>query len=876
MTNLFFNEGRRRLISLPTFFLLIILAFVGMVDARSYNPKIDRAAKNFSPPASGIETPVVLYTAHNRGNMQLAIANNGTFGTLGGATPDPFTGEIIPSCIFPKGSDIVYLWVAAIWIGAVVGRDTLVTVGNEDWYVTEEFNPDVRPFGDFKYLSIDRNSEFYDPDAYSEQDIICEYTDTIDDVNQVQKDPYDNRPHRPLNIKVTQRSMAWSYSYADDFILFDYQIENIGERPLEDVYMGIYVDGDVWHTTRNGPEGWNDDIVGFYPTHPAPEGCGFVDTINVAFTADNDGDPVGTQWDYRSATGTVGIRVVRTPAEELKYSYNWWIMNYSNATRDFGPRMVGTPEDPYRKMGARKGTPTGDENKYYVLRHEEFDYDLMHTALDHQNQGFEPPPEEAEDYAHGFDTRYLLSFGPFNIYPGNKLPISFAWVGGTNLHTGPTNFDNKFDAQNPQIFYNTLNFDSLAATSRWASWVYDNPGVDTDSDGYRGELRVCNYDSALVSADTFWDGDIIINIIEHYQPTLADTFWYVGDGVPDFKAAGPPPAPKMRIIPETGRLTIRWNGYYSETTRDIFSQVVDFEGYRVYVGRDDRRTSLSLLVSYDQEDFNRYIYKQVGNQSQWVLEEIPFTLDSLRTLFDDPEFDPMAYAPAHPFEWADELYIFAPQDLNAANLTDTTLIHKAYQDAADPGTNPTLWGEDDITYEHGEALPKYYEYEYHIGHLLPTVEYYVSVTTFDFGSPIAGLEALETDPTNNQISEYPLISADTVMAQSLDAYVYPNPYRIDDDYMESGYENRDRTLAEDRARLIHFTNLPNICTIKIYSLDGDLVREIEHYYPESGPGSMHETWDMITRNTQAAVSGLYYYVIESSNRTQLGKLVIIK
>ena len=71
-------------------------------------------------------------------------------------------------------------------------------------------------------------------------------------------------------------------------------------------------------------------------------------------------------------------------------------------------------------------------------------------------------------------------------------------------------------------------------------------------------------------------------------------------------------------------------------------------------------------------------------------------------------------------------------------------------------------------------------------------------------------------------------------------------------------------------------NLPRICTISIYSLDGDRVDRFEHNFPEGGPQAMHDEWDMITRNTQIPVSGLYYWVVESSTRTQIGKLVIIK
>jgi len=163
MTKWLNAKGRQKIVFLTVFSLLATSVDIASRDA---DPKIDlnsRRRRSLSQ-----TKPIVEYTAHNRGNIQLAIANNGTFGTLGGSIPDPFTGEAIPSCIYPKNSDIVFLWVAALWIGAVVGRDTLVSCANEDWYRTTEFWPDIKPFGDFQYKSMDESSAFFAEDAFSE------------------------------------------------------------------------------------------------------------------------------------------------------------------------------------------------------------------------------------------------------------------------------------------------------------------------------------------------------------------------------------------------------------------------------------------------------------------------------------------------------------------------------------------------------------------------------------------------------------------------------------------------------------------------------------------------------------------------------------
>jgi hypothetical protein len=83
-------------------------------------------------------------------------------------------------------------------------------------------------------------------------------------------------------------------------------------------------------------------------------------------------------------------------------------------------------------------------------------------------------------------------------------------------------------------------------------------------------------------------------------------------------------------------------------------------------------------------------------------------------------------------------------------------------------------------------------------------------------------------------------------------------------------------MWSERSRRIHFVNLPERATIKIFSLDGDLVREIHHPDPYLSDTPWHCAWDLITRNTQAAVSGIYLWSVESEWGTQIGKLVIIK
>ncbi len=824
------------------------------------------------------DEPNVEIAVHNIGEVWLTVSNVGQFG-LGylGDQVDPITGMEAPSCEFPGGSNINYLYVGGFWIGAIVGRDTLVSIGVDDYYSVLEFWPDSR--GAIERRSIQPSNRFFSEQAKSEQDIIAVYSDILTSPQYVQTDPTDGRPHIPLNIEVVQESYAWSYEYAQDFILFNYSIKNIGNKDLKSVYMAVYVDGDVHHSSKVGSEGYGEDLCGFRQTFPSIENaCEFLDTINIAYITDNDGDPDETgKFSAMSATGVAGVRVVRTPSDSLNYSFNWWATNY-NPNQDFGPRRAGTIDDPFRNMNGILGTPNGDANKYYVMRHKEFDYDQLFTGKDHSAVGWLPKPDNAEDIADGFDARYLLSFGPFDISPGEVLPVSFAWVLGEDLHQNPADFVRYYDFNEPERYYNTWDFSDLAKNSLWASWVYDNPGYDSDGDGYKGDFRVCAYESTQV-CDT-----ISPDSVECYRVyTKADTTYYRGDGTPDFRGAQPPTPPDLRIYPrltkfDGGELVVRWNGLRSEMEKDIFSKMHDFEGYRILQSYTNNKSDFTVLASFDKKDYNRWVWSHY--KEKWVLPDPPLTLDSLRNIYG-MDFDPMFYDFDHPLRIQnnadqDSVFYFSEQDWNAGDLFDTRGIHKRFPDEPFPSTLVTdsaeIYYPEELT---EDGYLKYFEYEYVLRDLLPSRLYYVSVTAFDYGSPGHGLKALETNPTINSVSAYPQNSVALVEEKRLDVIVYPNPYRVDHQYRDFGFEGLGSDKPDDRVRAIHFTNLPHKCTIRIYSIDGDLIREIYHDCPAENPTCMHEQWDLITRNTQAVVSGIYYYVVESGLGNQTGKIVLI-
>ena len=108
----------------------------------------------------------------------------------------------------------------------------------------------------------------------------------------------------------------------------------------------------------------------------------------------------------------------------------------------------------------------------------------------------------------------------------------------------------------------------------------------------------------------------------------------------------------------------------------------------------------------------------------------------------------------------------------------------------------------------------------------------------------------------------------TAQSDQLDrkVIVTPNPYRDDGAH---AYENKGQ---------IRFLNIPRKCQIRIYTVAGDLIAEVNH--DDQGRGET--TWSQTTiDNVGSASAGVYFYVVESlvdgtSGRTQRGIFVISK
>ncbi len=782
---------------------------------------------------------------------------------------------------YPRGTPARYFSFGSPIIGGVIGSDTIAYIGLTNLEGFPELVPDESPFGDIVYrTTVDTKNPYFN-EAISQQDFIVHLTDTL---RTQTRDPVTLRFNKRLGMNVTYRSYAWSYRYAEDFIIIDMTVTNTTQKMWQGVYVGWF--GDIFAGVPNVSDGSYDDMVGFRETYSSPLTCNFLDTVNIMWAADNNGGPINGSFAQNSyyipnvgwsisPTGVAGIKFLTQFQSQQRLQFNWFGSKFTPPQFElFNPQERSSFRD-FKADNPFPGWPVGNRNGYHAMSNGEIDFDQAYTAYIDRNN-----PTWTYQYGHAIDSvamgahsSEMLTYGPFTVEPGASIDFAFAIVMGENFHHDPHNFENNMP-HNPRTYLDNLDFSDLVKNATWAQWIYDNPGVDTDGDGYFGESRICVTDSSFV------DGAWI--------PVASDTQWYRGDGIPDWKAASPPPAPYVWVTPTLNGLNVRFNGERTETEKDIFTQIPDFEGYRVYWGRDERRTSLATIATYDKENYDKWVFISSVDDSGFItgryeIRDVPQTVEQLRCLYgsgidpcDDSTFDPLDYPNYQPLQWGDSTFYFSQHDYNTSELGVTTPITKTYPAARDPRGIPTDQLTDDDYTKDGHL--KFFEYEMKIKNLLPTVPYWVNVTAFDFGSPISGLEALETSPTLNIKQAFAASSEAEVAGDTLKVYVYPNPYRIDDNYRSEGYEGRTRDdFPNDKVRQLNFANLPYKCTIRIYTLDGDLVVEKKHDTDPSDPTGRHDYWSLINRNRQIIVSGLYYWTVEDeSGNVQMGKFMVIR
>ena len=266
------------------------------------------------------------------GNIGITVTNFGVIGHGFRLWPQQ------PSMQYPKGSWIEHLFVGGLWVG--IGSDgagggTRVTTGAVD---VSSLRSGVA--AGFEFTTgvdsrvIERSSlpdnAFYDPNAVSHQDFIADFTDaSTTNPNQNNEIIPD---HSPIGINVHMEAYAWNFSFADNFVIFNYTIKNINSYSIDSVYVSLWADLVVRNTHITPP------TVGspFY----SHGGLGYIDTLNLGYAYDYDGD--GGLADSYAA-----IKFLGSTPYLAHTSYQAWQFNNALDPTYFSP---ATDVDKYAKM----------------------------------------------------------------------------------------------------------------------------------------------------------------------------------------------------------------------------------------------------------------------------------------------------------------------------------------------------------------------------------------------------------------------------------------------------------------------------------------------------------------------------------------------
>ncbi len=121
---------------------------------------------------------------------------------------------------------------------------------------------------------------------------------------------------------------------------------------------------------------------------------------------------------------------------------------------------------------------------------------------------------------------------------------------------------------------------------------------------------------------------------------------------------------------------------------------------------------------------------------------------------------------------------------------------------------------------------------------------------------------------SNAIALQPRTEAATATADLERIKVVPNPYVLSARWDEARLGN---SPFGEPLRNLAFTNLPSSCSIKIYSLDGDLVKTIEH-----NNGTGREEWNLLTLENRPVSSGVYFFHVKSVLGEKIGRFAVIR
>ncbi|MGB0432047.1 MAG: hypothetical protein ACPGLV_16350, partial [Bacteroidia bacterium] len=344
-------------------------------------------ALSFSAKAQDFEEKTV-----NIGNVGLNVTNVGTLGRPNVRnTPDG-----APSMEYPINSGIEHLFEGGLWIGAQVDGEIRVSTSAVDaasGYSTGRSGFEFTSLSSITERSTLTSSDFFSGAAISHQDMVVKVTDSNVFV------PGSGIPigshEYPLNAVVTQETYAWNYSFADFFVIVNYEIKNESNERWDSVYFGFWSDMIVRNVNvtqdggaaffNKGGAGILKDETSFYVYQVIGDDLAYTQSYGAARI-------LGVEWNNEFLHPNNSQRFIDLGYKAPQVEYNFWEYNSTTGLTVF---------------------PSNDNAKYAVLKQS------MGNAIANYEERLKLASNKIQ----------LISIGPIpSIEPGEKANFVVALV----------------------------------------------------------------------------------------------------------------------------------------------------------------------------------------------------------------------------------------------------------------------------------------------------------------------------------------------------------------------------------------------------------------------------------------------------------------
>jgi len=898
--------------------LVLLVASATLTMARPFPPDGELDPGTPRPPASlspGLFT--LDQITQNRGNIVTTVDN---FGYIGG-----YSYYGYPSGEWPRNSGHDYIGEIRYWMGAVTpAGDTLVANTYDDF---EAIPMPVNGEDLYRiYLSTDTSRYWdYDPTDLTGAETgnpafgwrVWDPAADDFDFNQnwdplatayrpggptsLQESHYrfnDDAQGSPLlGLELTHTIMQWNYCYNEDFLFVVVEITNTSAVDYTQFAFGLYVDIDVGGPDGTGENGRLNDMVAFDSTE------------NLAWNYDVLGYDPG----WKTSTGVMGTKILEMPdglGMTAFRSDDWAIVTGIEDPGMF--ELINSqqfdqslpPTDQFYIQCTRGINLTAGKTVrcVYALvageNEERFRENAARAQTLYDNHFIGPqPPATPMLTARAVDEKVYLK-----------------WTDTSEVSVDPLSGEQDF------VGYKLYRSGDRGVTWGKALDDIDNNCLDKDyvpvgqfSVSYPGDPIAHTFiDTGLHNGKEYWyclvaydRGDVSTGI-----DALQSGFGIAGE-VSNVVAARPVAGPSgFYDAGSSVKHNYEGAGLPSEghVTPDVFDQsaVAGSEYQVVFEDLPDNEATVwhlinvttgdTLLADQEETSGNPDLYElaegmrvvvQDGEREPRFMAQTQFASVDTTFAIAINYGPPVAYLYDNPgYVWGSEPYRNTYEFRYTGDSTRATWLLDWYYDADVPYWVPfEVWNTTTSERVSLSVLDWNGTGEWDVNYELCIVDWpydpVASVTDSAFPYHYSWLLALDPDTYNpsegdvltvdgapmngpNDVFVFRPDGINTAAAQNelKDIKVVPNPYF-------GRYTSEVET--SNQPSVITFNRIPEHCTIRIYTLAGDLVKTIVN---DDGNGDA--TWDLLTESGQQVASGTYIFHVESDYGEHLGRFAVIK